>query len=220
MKIEIHKNDRFGLLTVIKEVDRVILPSGQANRVIMCKCDCGNITNVRLLHLVRLRIKSCGCLAGVKSGEAGKSELYRKWAALKYRCLNPDSKKSHIYYDRGINICDEWINNFMAFKNWALINGFKPGLMIDRIDNEKGYCPENCRFVTPQVSANNRRVTQYVTYKGETKSLRILLREMDKFKHFGAISARIKRGWTHDLAIDTPIKSGNYYNKGYNYKWA
>lgn len=84
--------------------------------------------------------------------------------------------KKHIDYQwyqaNGISVCDEWREDFINFYNWAVANGYKDDLTLDRINNDLGYCPENCRFVTPKDQANNRRTNINITYNGETKTLK------------------------------------------------
>jgi len=218
MKIIINTGDKFNMLTVIKELPKIKLPCGQYNRYFLCKCDCGKESKVRLVHLIRGRIKSCGCLSGEKSNESGKTELYRKWASIKYRCQDGHSK-SNLYFINNRTVCKEWRESYLKFKEWALNNGFEPGLQIDRIDNKQGYNPSNCRFVSSLINTNNRDNTFYVIYKNEKYPFMLLVRKMGLIDHYATIKGRILRGWSCDKAIDTPIKKGNYYNKGYKYEY-
>lgn len=115
-------------------------------------------------------------------------------------------------------MCEEWYNSYSAFKIWCIQNGYKDGLTIDRINNDKGYEPSNCRLVTPMENCNNRRNTFMVNYNGNEKPFTELLRELGLLKHQYAIRTRMKRGWTAQDAINTPIRKGNYHNTGYKYK--
>ena len=96
--------------------------------------------------------------------------LYNIWQTMIGRCENPKRPKYKDYGGRGIKVCKEWhtAKNFIL---WALNNGYKPGLQIDRIDNNGDYCPENCRFVTPKENSRNRRNTKQLTINGETKTV-------------------------------------------------
>lgn len=207
-RIDINSGDVFNNLTVVKESDPSILPSGQINRVILCKCVCGKTKKVRLLHLVRGRIKSCGCLTGEFHGESS-SLLYNVWRGMRNRSKSYHSER-HLYYDRGIRVCDQWRESYTEFKKFAEKNGWKPGLTIDRINNDKGYFPENCRFVTSRENCNNRRNTVMFIYKGKRYPLQDLLRIVGKSGKDTTVLSRIKRGWTIEDAFDKPIRSGNY----------
>jgi len=76
---------------------------------------------------------------------------------MKQRCYNRKHDHYPTYGGRGIRVCDEWLASFDAFQQWATQNGYRPGLQLDRIDNERGYTPDNCRFVTPADNARNKR---------------------------------------------------------------
>jgi hypothetical protein len=209
-RLNIEKGQRFGNLTVIEEAESKILPSRQKVRRFLCRCDCGKETIVLLLHLARGRIRSCGCLVGEKHGEAH-SLLYNVWRGMKNRCYTDTYVDHHRYKDRGIAICEEWDKSYLAFKKWALENGWRHGLEIDRRNNDGNYEPSNCRFVTPVINANNRCVTFMIDYRGERKPFTEVLRERGiEPIHEAAIRGRIKRGWNPAEAIDTPIRIGDY----------
>ena len=101
------------------------------------------------------------------------TRLHWVWRAMKQRCENPSNKQYHNYGGRGINICSEWkgVYGFLHFSEWAKQHGYKEGLTLDRIDNNEGYSPNNCRWVTNKEQANNKRTNIYITYKGKTKTL-------------------------------------------------
>lgn len=104
------------------------------------------------------------------------STIYRD---MKKRCYNEKSPSYALYGGRGITICSEWLSTdrshkgFNAFKTWAIAHGYAEGLTIDRIDNNKGYSPDNCRWATPKEQSNNRRNNVMITYRGETKTLKL-----------------------------------------------
>ena len=137
--------------------------------------------------------------------------LQNIYVNLKQRCYNPKSTFYKNYGGRGITVCDEWLNSEMydgrstkgwiAFKNWALSNGYADNLTIDRIDNSKGYCPENCHWVTMRTQQNNRRSNRLITYKGKTQSLANWCRELNL--NYGTIKCRIRRNWTIEKAFET-----------------
>lgn len=92
--------------------------------------------------------------------------------AMLRRCCDPSDPDFRLYGARGIALCPEWQEAPKAFTDWALDNGYRPGLYLDRIDNAKGYSPSNCRWVTPQQSVDNRRCTIKITFKRRTMTLR------------------------------------------------
>lgn len=199
---------RFGKLLVISECEKHILPSGQKTRRLNCVCDCGNNKSVLLLHLNRGLIQSCGCIKKTQFGESKKSKIYKVWAGMKARVSIHGIDKER-YYDRGIGICDDWME-YKNFRQWALNNGYLEGLTIDRIDNSKGYYPENCRFVTLSQNANNRECTKIVEYNGVKLPFMELVRMLN-IEHISAtIRNRMKHGWDIEKAINTPIRKGNY----------
>ena len=158
-----------GRLLVIEECGR----DARGEVLWRCRClgktgdDCGNEVIVRGSSLRNETTTSCGCYKRERSAEANtthglcKTRLYRIWLGILARAgahKGEDEETKRRYQDRGIDVCDEWLV-FENFRDWALSHGYSDYLEIDRIDNDKGYCPENCRWVTPKVNTNNRRNT-------------------------------------------------------------
>lgn len=164
---------RFGRLVVIERADN----SADGRARLLCRCDCGQSKTVLGEHLKKGRTKSCGCAKSESSSKRFKkhggrnSKLYRIWSNMKDRCNNPDCKVYSDYGGRGIKVCKEWIDDFSAFQKWALANGYKEGLTIDRKDNDKGYSPDNCRWTDRKIQGNNKRNCRYITYKGQRKTV-------------------------------------------------
>ena len=166
-------NKRFERLTVIK------FAGVQKDRksTWLCKCDCGREVIVSVSNLVYGKQKSCGCLKNERISLLNKkhglrnTRLYRIWLNMKNRCLNSKSLDWENYGGRGITVCNEWRNNFQAFYDWAMANGYADNLTIDRIDNNGNYEPANCRWADIFTQENNRRNNKKYEYNGEVLTL-------------------------------------------------
>lgn len=138
-----------------------------------------------------------------------KTDLYSKWGSMVNRC------KRGVYFKKGITVCSEWVNSYLAFKEWALSNGYKEGLELDRKENDKGYSPDNCRFVTRLVNNSNRSNTIFIDYKGERTSLTLYAEKNNlPLNVYNTIRRRISNGWDVERAIETPVREGGYGHKG------
>ena len=208
-------------LTVIKRVDDYISPSGSHQVQWLCKCKCGKEVIVTGNNLKNGNSKSCGCynrelLPKINSTHnASNTRLYHIWTCMKDRCYNPKNKKYKDYGGRGIIICDEWINDFEAFANWAYDNGYIENVSrgectIDRIDVNGNYCQQNCRWVNQKVQTNNKRNNHYITYNGETHTVTEWNNILGYKK--GVLSRRIFSGWSIEDAFTKPVKSN--FKKG------
>lgn len=107
-----------------------------------------------------------------KVGFAMHKKLYWIYYAMVGRCYNTKNPRYKDYGARGINVCDEWKNDNKTFFVWALANGYKEDLTLDRLDNDKGYNPVNCVWVTNKENCNHTRKTHFLTYQGKTQSLK------------------------------------------------
>lgn len=166
---------KFNRLTVIRRIEDHIEPSGRKVAMWECLCDCGNIHNVSGKRLRNGITKSCGCLQkdhpnGTTHGMSN-SKIYRIWYGMKQRCncadVNSLSYKN--YHSRGISYCNEW-EEFEPFYEWAMNNGYKEGLTLERRNNNKNYSPDNCCWVDMNAQANNRRSNNLITYNGITQT--------------------------------------------------
>jgi len=135
-----------------------------------------------------------------KHGMTG-TKIWELWKAIRKRC-NGRAKSTQLYRDKGITVCREW-DSASTFIEWAESAGYSPGLQIDRIDNRKGYSPENCRFVPPRENANNKDNTILLTHNGKTQSIWRWSLETGIKAH--SIHTRIVRGWSHEKALTKSI---------------
>lgn len=182
---------RFGMLTILQEVDPIPRPNRPTSprRAFLCKCDCGNETTKTLESLVTGNTKSCGCLSH-KHQQTG-TRLYRIWAHMKARCLNPNDQKFYAYGARGIKVCDEWLE-FEPFCEWAMNNGYESHLSIDRKDVNGNYSPENCHWTTMVEQQNNRTNNHDLTFNGETLTIAQWAKKLGIYQ--STIQRRLKRG--------------------------
>lgn len=160
---------RFGRWLVLEETDERKCGSVMW----LCKCDCGTIKTVSSNSLLTGKSLSCGCYnkdVNTKHG-MGRTRLHGIWSNIRYRCQNPNSIGAKNYIGRGIKVCDEWANSFEAFAEWALANGYRDDLTIDRIDNDGNYEPSNCRWATVKEQGRNKRNNIWLTCGGETHIL-------------------------------------------------
>ena len=152
---------KYGRLTVVS-----IGELKYHDRILNCVCECGNAKQVTKSNLTSGRTRSCGCLKNEtlqnfdrqshpKHGKT-RTRLYRIWTHMRRRCTDPSDKAFRYYGARGIKVCREW-DDFVAFQDWALANGYNNTLTIDRKDNDGDYTPHNCRWVTMKEQAINKR---------------------------------------------------------------
>lgn len=197
---------KFGRLTVLGRSDNQ--PKG-GYAIWVCKCDCGNISAVRSYFLTSGHTKSCGCLKkeivkrkdnkvliqGVFNKNA---RLYHIWNAMMNRCYSKNNSRYKNYGQIGISVSENW-HNPVDFYEWAIGNGYSDGLTIDRKDNSKGYCPENCRWVTNKIQQNNRKNNKILTLNGVSHTQR----EWEEIQGLtrGVIYNRLKLGWDLSRAI-------------------
>lgn len=158
---------KFHRLTLVQELKEV-----NGNRWLFL-CECGNYKIARISDVKCGDVKSCGCLVAERKIIHTRSEklLHQIFHGMKARCYNPNNKQYKDYGGRGIKICEEWLKDPLAFINWSLNNGWQCGLAIDRRDNNGGYNPTNCRFVSRTTNNRNTRRNVLIEYKNETKCL-------------------------------------------------
>ena len=190
----------FGRLTVVYKIEK------SNSQKWHCICSCGREVDVCTHNLLKGVSKSCGCyqadLARAAHTTHGKSatKLHNVWWGMIQRCEYVNHIDRKWYSESGIEVCREWRNDFQKFYDWAVANGYKEGLSIDRIDNSKGYNPKNCRFVTPKDQANNRSTNILITYNNKTQTLKQWAEEYNI--KYSTLYYRIKHGWSFERAID------------------
>lgn len=174
-----------------------------------CLCSCGTKFESDGNRIRSGRCKSCGCYQKEAASNKMKTHgmkgtrIYGIWRGIKDRCLNKNCTAYKNYGGRGITICDEWKDDFVSFYEWAINNGYEDNLTIDRINVNKNYCPENCRWATALEQGRNKRDNRYITYQGETKSL-IEWSEITGVNP-STIRGRLIRGWAVDDALKNNI---------------
>lgn len=201
--------DKIGKLTFIKEVDKI----GNKRRAVFICPECSNEYITQISHVKNGASSSCGCTRMIKMNRAklkhgatshyGRSREYSVWSNMIQRCYNPKNKAYKNYGARGIAVCDEWRN---SFENFISDMGECPiNRSIDRIENDKGYYKENCRWATLMEQLMNRRNTKLYTYKGQSKALNEWAQEYNIKPEtlFGRINYR---KMPMELALNAPLK--------------
>lgn len=191
---------KFGRLSVI-EVGQI---PNSYRYIAVCVCECGALIKQRFDHLLKGFAVSCGCFRVEKITKHGlkNSPHYNAWKNMLDRCYNEKCKAYKNYGGRGIKVHQPWhdIRNFVA----DLPSGYKPGVQLDRIDNDGDYEPGNIRWATPKQNSANRRSTTKLTFKGETKSQREWARQLGIDERL--INSRILNlGWSVDRALSEPV---------------
>ena len=195
---------RYGRLTVIKLDHRI-----ERKAYWECLCDCGNVLVVRNCALTSGNTKSCGCLNNELRLERNFTHrmsdtiTYESWQCARVRATNPNRNTSHRYFNRGIRMCDRWIN---SFENFYEDMGDRPSLKysLDRINNDGNYEPGNCRWATMTQQANNASRTVRYTVGGK------IFTRHDLCLMYGinpsTFRSRIDKGWSVDKVISTPTR--------------
>ena len=199
---------KFGRITVIERGENA--KNGTARW--LCRCDCGNYKLVRNDKLRYGEVVSCGCYLKEKGrkqltthgllNELYGRELRKSLSAMKYRCNNPHCSQYKNYGARGIKVCEEWETSFAAFYQWAINHGYKKGLSIDRIDNNKGYSPDNCRWIPLVKQQRNKRNNRLVSFNGKTACVAEWC-ETTGLTH-ACIVSRLEHKWTVEETLTKP----------------
>lgn len=177
----------------------------------LCICDCGNIheaTSYNLVHGKTTKCPSCWRKISAEKkmihGQEPK-HLFNCYVNMKTRCYNKNYYLFKHYGGKGITVCDDWLGKygFNNFRKWAFENGYNDDLSIDRIDNSKSYCPENCRWVTMTIQQNNRTNNRMLTVNGITDTMANWSKRSGI--NYATIQQRLSRGWSVEDAVTIKI---------------
>jgi len=214
-----HKDNFVGLHLGKITITRLITAGGNGQHAeYEYSCDCGSVGHLRSSH-IRKEIsdpnpeRSCGkCISFIVGSPAAGKALYNTWLAMIVRCyrIEEDNPNYSHYRGRGIRVCKRWYRDPLSFVRWAVANGYTKGLEIDRIDNDSGYRPSNCRFVSRKKNLRNRRITVYVEYKGRTRVFSELVEKYAVVAYSTVFQRHFDMGWDIHSALATPARKGNY----------
>lgn len=182
-------------------------PSRRRNKACWdCLCECGNSVTVLGTSLTSGNTKSCGCASRVKThakptkyNSPEEYSIYDSWRGMLRRCENPHADSYKYYGLRGISVCEEW-HDFKNFYDWALKNGWAPGLSIDRICTNDGYYPGNCRWADRTTQANNRSNSKIIEYNGRTQTLAEWCTELNL--SYRKTYMRLYNGWSVERSFE------------------
>lgn len=189
---------RFGMLTVMRRAYSGKAGAGY-HAAWECICDCGKTTTVLSSSLRSGDTRSCGCISGNHKHGGRNLRLYSIWTNMKSRVNNPNASRYANYGGRGISICDEWLNSFENFRDWALSNGYADNLSIDRRDNDGNYEPSNCRWVDTKTQMGNTSVSLSLMHEGKIQTLNAWARE--KEISASTLCRRLKKGMPLEQAL-------------------
>lgn len=182
-------------------------------------CDCSKIMFKSLTNIKRGNITSCGCRRREVMSKRQKTHgltkingiinpIYSAWMSMKQRCKGQSSMRNKKYYkDKGVTVCQEWLDSFEVFNDWAIKNGWEKGLSLDRINGDGNYSPLNCRWGTDEIQNRNRSNNYILEAFGERKCLSEWVQDIRCEVHANTIKSRIENyGWEVERAISTPSK--------------
>jgi hypothetical protein len=206
-----NKGDKVNKLTFINYTEPKIRKNGAKRVRAIFRCDCGNINEYDFSSVKRGHSSRCISCARTAQGTTVtkhgliKHPLYGKWQDMKNRCRNPNVEHYKSYGARGVKVCSDWISDFKTFYDWCIVNNYKDGLELDRIDVNGNYEPNNCRFVTRKEQGFNKRNTFYISVDNKKYSLAKLMYKNNMSQKYITVYTGLKRG-----------KNIEYYLKKYN----
>ena len=197
-----------------------------SNSLAQCRCDCGRVKEMTALRNVLEGLsKRCRhCSLSISRTTHGASDrlgvrpahrLYRIWKAMKWRC-NPRNRTDdrRMYYEAGVRVCDQWIHDYPAFRDWAMSNGYRDDLTIDRWPDQAGnYEPSNCRWSDGVIQARNTKANRFLTAFRETKTVAEWSEDSRCSVTEKALRRRLQIGWDSTQAITAPkMPGGHHFN--------
>lgn len=207
---------KFGIMTILGYAGPVVHAAGGRSKYWWVKCECGNVRKISASSLKYDGQQSCGCQTGAQiaksnttHGKTGTLE-FAIFYVMRDRCNNPNSVMYKDYGGRGIKVCDRWMEHRAGLSNFLADMGPRPSRLhsLDRIDNNKGYSPENCRWATKKEQARNRSNNVFVEFKGKSQCLSAWAEEYGI--HQSTLGSRLGRGWSMDKALSTGIRSRSH----------
>ena len=204
---------KFGRLRVVEYIG----PDSRGRSVMRCTCDCGNQKNAHIGALRSGDAKSCGCITRENNAtraakhNSSYTKLYKVWRHIKDRCFNENTENYKHYGGRGITMCSEWKDSFIAFQEWALTAGYKEGMSIDRINVDGDYSPDNCRWTTSLEQARNKRNSWRITINGENKHATEWCAIYNV--SYGAAYSRKRKGWDDISCVTIPTQKRTEYKE-------
>ena len=179
------------------------------NRYYLFKCDCGNVKSIIAHNVQRGATKSCGCICKEHPSHTiygySHTRIDNIYKSMIDRCENPKSYNYYKYGAKGIRVCKEWKEDKMSFFAWAFETGYADNLSIDRIDNSKGYSPNNCRWVTTKEQANNKTNNRIISAFGMKKTLA----QWADYSGipYNTLWARLRSGWVIERALTEEVRA-------------
>ena len=196
--------ERFGRLTVIQSEGK----NRWGSYMWLCECDCGNTKILDGSELRRGNVRSCGCLSREMASERfikhgySRTKIYSEWKKMIQRCGDNNSYNRLNYNQRGVKVCELWMNDFQAFLDYVsnLPHYGEPGYSLDRINNDGDYEPGNVRWANAITQANNRSNNVRITYNGETHTMAEWARKLGM--PYSKLQWRLYSGWPIEKVFD------------------
>lgn len=160
--------------------------------------------------------KRCKVIRGDTIKNGHKIRLYKVYKSMVNRCYYEKSDAYKHYGGKGIVVCDEWLNSYRAFESWALSHGYdanapKYQCTLDRIDSNKNYCPENCRWVSMREQLNNTSQNVWITANGITLNIQQWADKLGVLH--STLQTRKRMGWSDERIVNTPIRKYEMRNR-------